>query len=167
MPATDTFDWTAAAASWHRQRYVVETMKRELTAELIAGLRLEPGESVLELGGGPGERCPLLADAVGSGGRVLTSDVASGMVTLIRATTAGRSEIDVATIDAVETGQPSAVFDAVAFRMGLMLLPEPSLALAECRRVLRPGGRLAVAVWGAPQYNPWLISVGMSAGMHG
>jgi SAM-dependent methyltransferase len=45
--------------------------------------------------------------------------------------------------------------------MGLMLVPDPQLALSEVRRVLRPGGRLAYAVMGRPEVNPWMaVSMG-------
>jgi SAM-dependent methyltransferase len=47
-------------------------------------------------------------------------------------------------------------FDVVVCREGLMLVPDPALAVGEMRRVLRPGGRAAVAVWGPRERNPWL-----------
>ena len=46
--------------------------------------------------------------------------------------------------------------DGVLCRFGYMLMPDPAAALAETRRVLRQGGRLALAVWGAPERNPWI-----------
>lgn len=46
-------------------------------------------------------------------------------------------------------------FDAVLCRMGFMFAPDPVAAFGEARRVLRPGGRLAFAVWAAPELNPW------------
>ena len=162
-----TFDWTGAAASWDAHREHVEAMKAGLTRELLAGLRLSRGEHVLELGAGTGELALRLAEAVGADGRVMATDVAPGMADLIRRTTAGHPEITVSVADATGTGLPTASFDAVVFRMGLMLIEDPQRALAECRRVLRDHGRLGLAVWDAPQYNPWLLAVGMSAMMHG
>ena len=106
--------------------------------------------------------------AVRPGGSVLASDVAPGMVELIRASAAGhpgdRGGADRCVRHRARRRGP---FDAIAFRMGLMLLPEPARALAECRRVLAPGGRIAIAVWAGPQFNPWLTTVGISAMMQG
>ncbi|MGE5287826.1 MAG: class I SAM-dependent methyltransferase [Micromonosporaceae bacterium] len=162
-----TFDWTDAAASWHAYRDHVETIKAGLTRELLAGLRLSQGDRVLELGAGTGELALRLADAVGSAGHVAATDIAPGMADLIRRTADGHPEITASVVDATDTGLPSASYDAVVFRMGLMLIKNPERALAECRRVLRDRGRLGLAVWDAPQHNPWLIAVGMSAMMHG
>ncbi len=46
-------------------------------------------------------------------------------------------------------------FDAALCRMGFMFAPDPTAAFREARRVLRPGGTLAFAVWGPPDQNPW------------
>jgi SAM-dependent methyltransferase len=158
----DDLDWSTVSASWDAQRERVETMSAAITEGMLAALALAPGERVLELGAGTGELSRRLAAAVGADGRVVATDVAAGMVALIEATTSDLPNVEPRQADAADTGEPEASYDAVAFRMGLMLMPEPRRGLAEIRRVLRPGGRLAVAVWAAPEHNPWLLSVGMA-----
>jgi SAM-dependent methyltransferase len=160
-------EWTDVARGWDLHRDRVEQMKTPLTAQLLSNLALQPGEHVLEVGAGTGELARLLADAVAPGGRVLATDLAPGMVDLIQRTTADRPDITVQEAEAADTGLEAASFDAVVFRMGLMFVPQPVEALREFRRVLRVGGRVAVAVWSGPGQNPWLTSVGMSAMIHG
>ena len=53
--------------------------------------------------------------------------------------------------------------DGVLCRWGLMLVPSPPQAAEEIARVLRPGGRAAVAVWGDPERNEWMTAAGRSA----
>ena len=52
---------------------------------------------------------------------------------------------------------PVASVDAVLCRWGYMLMADPAAALRETRRVLRPGGRVALAVWDAIEHNPWAL----------
>jgi SAM-dependent methyltransferase len=167
LMTTATFDWTSVAPSWSRHRVHVEQMKGALSAQLLAALDLQPGQRVLELGAGTGDLARRLARAVGPTGSVLASDVAEGMVELLRETVDGLPNVEVGRLDALDIDAPDASVDAVVFRMGLMFVTEPERALAECRRVLTPTGRLALAVWAGPQENLWLASVGMSVMMHG
>jgi SAM-dependent methyltransferase len=51
---------------------------------------------------------------------------------------------------------PTASMDGVLCRFGYMLLADPETALRETRRVLKPGGRVALAVWDTVERNPWL-----------
>ncbi len=164
---TTTFDWTSVAPSWSSHRAHVEQMKDGLTRDLLESLDLQPGERVLELGAGTGDLARRLARAVGPTGSVLATDVADGMVELLRETTAGVPNVEVSRLDALDIAVPDGSVDAIVFRMGLMFVAEPERALAECRRVLAPLGRLSVAVWAGPEHNPWLASVGMSVMMHG
>jgi SAM-dependent methyltransferase len=55
---------------------------------------------------------------------------------------------------------PTASVDAVLCRWGYMLLADPEAALRETRRVLRPGGRVALAAWDGPEHNPWIALMG-------
>jgi SAM-dependent methyltransferase len=168
MSTTDTtFDWSRVATSWDARRAHVESTKAALTERLLAGLRLRAGARVLELGAGTGELSVRIADSVGQTGSVLATDVAAGMVELIRATVEDRPQVTVDRVDAADTGLERASFDAVAFRMGLMLVPDPAAALAEFRHLLRDGGRLGVAVWSGPEHNPWLTAAGMALMVHG
>jgi SAM-dependent methyltransferase len=164
---TCSVDWTAVSSGWDIHRQHIEAMKAKLSEQLLAGLRVGEGDRVLELGAGTGEFALRLASQVGPAGHVTASDVAPGMVALIRATTSSVAGIEVAEIDACDIDLPDDSVTAVAFRMGLMLVDDRAVALGECRRVLAPGGRLGVAVWAAPEHNPWLTSVGMAAMMHG
>jgi ubiquinone/menaquinone biosynthesis C-methylase UbiE len=160
-------DWTGVAPAWDRNRRHVETMKAELTKQLLDGLQLGNGGRVLELGAGTGELARELCAAVAPDGQVIASDAAAGMVELIRATLVGVPQARVEQLDASDIALPNESVDVVVFRMGLMLVDDPAGALAEIRRVLTPGGRLGVAVWAGPEHNPWLTSVGMAAMMHG
>ena len=60
-------------------------------------------------------------------------------------------------IDAEAIDQPAASLDAVLSRWGYMLMPDAEAALRDTRRVLRPGGRLALAAWADPDDNPWTV----------
>jgi ubiquinone/menaquinone biosynthesis C-methylase UbiE len=52
---------------------------------------------------------------------------------------------------------PLASVDVVLCRWGYMLMADPGAALGESRRVLRPGGRLALAIWDTIEANPWAL----------
>jgi SAM-dependent methyltransferase len=124
---------------------------------IIAALDLQPGDSVLELAGGPGTLSMMAARAVGPSGRVLYSDFAAPMVDAARRRLAeeGLTWVDCRVIDAEAIDLPDDSVDAVACRMGYMLMAEPAVALRETARVLKPGGKAALAVWGDAGSNPW------------
>ena len=112
-------------------------------------LGLHAGERVLELGPGTGHGLTAAAQAVGLAGRVLGLDLAEGMLTVARARVraAGLAErVALHHGDATRLPYPAATFDAVSMSFTLELFDSPDLAevLGECRRVLRPGGRLGV-----------------------
>lgn len=80
-------------------------------------------------------------------------------VAAARAAAAGAHNVEVRLRDLTAIDEPDGAYDVVVCRGGLMLAPDPAVAAAEMRRVLRAGGRLAVAVWGPRVRNPWLGSL--------
>jgi SAM-dependent methyltransferase len=163
MTTGTAFDWSAVAPAWDQRRRHTEDTTEPITAALLAPLELRRGARVLELGAGTGDLARRLCEAVGEEGRVLATDAAAGMVAITARTLAPFPQATTAQVDAAATGLPDASFDTVVFAMGLMFVPEPELAVAETRRVLREGGRASFSVWGAPEHNPWLRSLGMAA----
>ena len=129
---------------------------RPVALALLDGLDPSPGDIVLELAAGTGEVGRLLAGRVG---KLISSDFSPEMVAAARQRVP-EAEHRVLDIQAIDL--PDASVDGVVCRWGYMLVPDPGLAVRETRRVLRPGGRLAAAVWAASERNPWATAFGRS-----
>lgn len=114
---------------------------------LLRVLDPSPGEQVLDLGCGTGRMGELVAQ---TGATVAAAvDLAPEMVARARRRLESRG-IAVGVMDAQALTFADAGFDAVVAGFSLMFCPDPLAALREARRVLRPGGRLAMSVWGLP-----------------
>lgn len=159
--------WSRVAAAWEAHAEGIEQTNGTATSVLLELAAIAPGERVLELGAGTGHFAVHLAELVGRDGSLVASDLAPAMVELIRQKLARLPHATAEVIDAAEIPGPAEAYDVVVSRMGLMFVPEPLQALQGARRVLRPGGRLATAVWAAPARNPWMTAVGMAAVMNG
>ena len=132
---------------------------------MVAAIDPQPGQRVLELAAGMGETGMLAAELVAPVGGVVISDQAEAMLegARRRAQELSLSNLEFQVLNAEWIDLPLASIDAVLCRWGFMLLADPGAALAECRRVLRPGGRLALAVWDRIEANPWASSAGPRA----
>lgn len=150
--------WGAAAAGWAEHASFVEQRGEVVTHALLAAARVGEGDRVLELGCGPGAVGIAAAAAVGRSGFVVLSDVAPAMLAIAaeRSAAAGLANTTTKVLDLEQVDEPDESFDVVLCREALMLVADPGLALREVRRVLLPGGRVALAVWGARERNPWL-----------
>lgn len=104
----------------------------------------------------------LAAQRVGPSGHVVAIDLSSAMLAVARrrAQEAGLGNIEFVEMDAETLGFDAASFDAVTCACGLMFLPDVAGTLRGIRRVLKPGGRLAVGVWGDPAKSPLLTAAG-------
>ena len=132
---------------------VATPLLRAVAARTMDLLALAPGSAVLEVGCGPGVFLPLLARAVGPEGRVVGLDHAPTFVAEARRRVAAAglaATVTVAEGDAYRLPYPDDAFDAAHCERLLMHLDDPTAALREMRRVVRPGGRVVAAEpdWG-------------------
>ncbi len=165
---TDTAEaWTAVAKAWDAEVDYVDEHSAAATAALLERVAVQPGDRVLELAAGPGTLGADWSRAVGPNGAVLLSDISPGMVAAAARRNAELVNVQVNVIDASAIDRPDDSFDVVAARMGLMFVPQPSVALGEIRRVIAPGGRFAALTWAGIEHNPWMTCVGMAAMMNG
>jgi SAM-dependent methyltransferase len=152
-------NWEEAAAGWVRRQQLLRELGEPVSHWMIDALEVQPGQRVLELAAGLGETGMLAAELVAPMGGVIISDQAEAMLDGARARAAalGLSNVEFQVLNAEWIDLPVASVDAVLCRWGYMLMADPPAALAETRRVLRPGGRVALAVWDAVERNPWAL----------
>jgi ubiquinone/menaquinone biosynthesis C-methylase UbiE len=149
--------WDEAAAGWRRRGELLRTYTAPVSSWLVEAIDPRPGQRVLELAAGLGEISLLVAARVAPDGVAVCSDRSEAMLAAARERAAelGVENVEFATLDAEWIDLPVASVDAVICRWGYMLVTHPESALRETRRVLRPGGTLALAVWDAQELNPW------------
>jgi ubiquinone/menaquinone biosynthesis C-methylase UbiE len=148
--------WDRQAGSWYEQRERMLAATRPVHDWLVEHLDPKPGQRILEIAAGPGDTGFMAAQRLGNG-RLVSTDLAPSMVEAARQRGAelGIDNADYEVLDAQAMHFPDASFDGAICRWGFMLMPAPAAALAESWRVLMPGGRLAFAVFTAPDENPF------------
>ncbi|UGS36259.1 class I SAM-dependent methyltransferase [Capillimicrobium parvum] len=155
--------WERAAQGWGNQRGWWDRSTEPVSAWMIEAIDPQPGQTILELAAGPGDVGLRIADRIKPEGRVIATDGAEAMVEVLRERAHARGLSEVVEAKAMEAewiDLAAASVDAVVCRWGYMLLADPGAALRETRRVLKPGGRLALAAWDEPKANPWSSAVG-------
>ena len=144
------YGWDLAADDyeplWGRQLSDVQ-------CALLDAAALTPGEHVLDIATGTGLVAAQAAQAVGDRGRVLGVDLSARMVAAAQRRELPNTRFQ--RMDAQDLALPDGAFDVVLCSLGLMYLPDPRQALHEMRRVLRPGGRLVLSVWGERARCGW------------
>jgi SAM-dependent methyltransferase len=150
--------WASVAGSWAEHAEYADARGAATAEKMLDLTRPLPGERVLELACGPGGLGLAAASRVAPEGEVVMSDVAAEMTSIAatRADALGVSNVSTRVLDLEGIEEPDGSYDVVLCREGLMFAVEPARAAREIRRVLRPGGRFAVAVWGPRKRNPWL-----------
>jgi SAM-dependent methyltransferase len=149
--------WEEAASGWVRSEESIRAFGAPVSHWLIEAALPQPGETVLELAAGLGETGLLAAELVAPVGGAIISDQAEAMLAGARERAAALrlGNVEFKVLNAEWIDLPLASVDVVLCRWGYMLMADPAAALGETRRVLRPGGRLALAVWDALEHNPW------------
>ncbi len=148
------YGWDKAAA--HYEPFWKEALA-PAQRELLRMAALRPGEQVADVACGTGLVTLQAARAVAPGGHVTGTDLSEAMVvaTAAAASSAGLPNITTERADAESLPFADASMDAALCALGLMYVPDARTALREMHRVLRPGGRCVVAVWGQRRRCGW------------
>jgi SAM-dependent methyltransferase len=155
--------WGASAKAWEAHAEHIRRVTMPVSQWMIDAVGPQPGDTLLELAAGPGETGFLAAELIRPGGTLITSDVAPEMLDVAqrRAGELGLDNVRFKQIDADSSIDiEAASIDGVLCRWGYMLMADPNNALRETRRVLKSGGRVALAAWAAPEDNPWVSIIG-------
>ena len=135
--------WEARAGSYG----FLSPMTRRVGGTVLGLAEVGPGRQVLDVGSGPGD---LAAAAAALGADTVGMDVAPSMVRRA-AITHPSIPFRLGSFEAIPAGPGT--FDAVVGNFVFNHVGRPDVALAESRRVLRPGGWLALSTWDAPHLN--------------
>jgi SAM-dependent methyltransferase len=152
--------WEEAAPGWVRRGRAIREFGAPVSQWMVHAIDPHPGQRVLELAAGLGETGLLAAELVAPTGGVILSDQAEAMLegARERAVELALTNVEFQVWNAEWIDLPVASVDAVLCRWGYMLMADPGAALSETRRVLRPGGRVSLAVWDSLAANPWALA---------
>jgi len=150
--------WNSEATRrWVTEQARIDRLFAAVTDAALAAAAPMPGESVLDIGCGTGTTLLRLAKAVGSNGKVLGVDISEQQLALARQRidAAGETQARVVLDDAATYEFPAGRFDLAFTRFGVMFFADPVAAFINIRRAMKPGGRLALAVFRPGADNPW------------
>lgn len=158
IQADDTLrEWIESAPHWKKHAQTIRTMLAPLTRALIEEAGIVESQSVLDVAAGPGEPSLTIAEVVGPSGSVTCTDAVPGMVGAAEseARRRGLTNIEFRQCEADSLPFEDNSFDAVVCRFGVMFFPDPLAAMRDMLRVMKPKGRLSLAVWHRSDLNPF------------
>jgi ubiquinone/menaquinone biosynthesis C-methylase UbiE len=147
---TGSADWWSAGQGRRQQTYGAAT---EMMLDLAG---VQAGSRVLDVAAGTGDQTLMAARRVGPTGNVLATDDSASMLKVAAeaARNEGLTNVETRIMNAENLALDADSFDAVICRNALMLFSNPAKALAEMRRVVKPGSKVTVMVFSAAQRNP-------------
>src|SRR6201992_3056409 len=138
---------------WAKYQSVMDRTLADSAEAVLALANAQPGERVLDIGGGTGATSLLLAEAVGPGGAVTGVDVSQPMLGLARERAQAKNIRFIEADAATHAFQPE--FDLIFSRFGVMFFVDPVAAFANIRKGADGEARLAFICWRAVNENEW------------
>jgi len=157
--------WETSSQYWTKHQSLIEEMFAPLTRALIEAAHIgRPrgfGQSVLDIGGGSGEPSLTLSQMMGASGSVTFTDPSAGMVKAAQEESQRRGLANIQFHQCPAQKLPFAdnSFDVAVSRLAAMFIPNPLAGFCEVLRVIRPGARVSLLVWGPRAVNPFFSVV--------
>jgi SAM-dependent methyltransferase len=151
-------DWNTASKGWRDWHELIDTATHGVSERMVEMATIENGDRVLDVAAGYGEPSLTAARVVGPEGRVVATDISAGMLEYgrERAAEAGLEQLEFVEADAASLDFAEQSFDAALSRWGIIFEPDGEAALARIRAFLKPGAKMAISSWGAPERVPML-----------
>jgi SAM-dependent methyltransferase len=151
-------EWSAAAPGWKKYGKDMFKWLAPVSDQLIRSTGITSGQTVLDVATGTGQPALTIAKIVGPNGKVIGVDLSPEMLDIAKEEAAFQGLTNLAVFQVVKDESLSIfsdnTFDSVVCRNGLMFMPDPVKALKAFLRVLKPGGKASVTVWGSPEKSP-------------
>ena len=159
-------DWAGEqGARWLNNIGKFEAMLAPIGDALIARCGFEAGERVIDLGCGGGATSRAIAEKVTPKGEVVGLDISADLIAYAKAQTPlgmsqnGAPALEYICGDAATTSLARAPYDRLFSRFGSMFFDDPGAAFGNLHAMIKPGGRLDLAVWAHPRDNPWMMEL--------
>jgi SAM-dependent methyltransferase len=152
-------DWAGEmGVKWltHIDRF--EGMIAPIGDALLVRAAIAPRERVIDLGCGGGLTSLAAAQATGPEGAVLGLDISPDLIGAARRRAEGHANVSFICADAA-TVTLDTPYDRLISRFGSMFFADPYAAFSNLHRLLKPGGRIDLAIWAAPRDNPWMMEL--------
>ncbi len=151
--------WNKFSPGWKKWDVLTMDFLKPIGTEIIERLNLKNNDIVLDIAAGTGEPGLTIASHL-SGGKVISIDLAERMLEVAQenAKKRGINNFETIVCDVSELPFADNTFDAISCRLGFMFFPDMQLAIKEMTRVLKPEGKIAVAVWNIPEKNFWVTA---------
>lgn len=152
--------WNKFSSGWKKWDAINMNAIRPFGEEIIRLLDPKNDDIVLDVAAGTGEPGLTIASML-NGGKVVITDLSDNMLEIARGNAAARGvkNVEFRACDVCELPFADNTFDAISCRFGFMFFPDMLMAAKEMVRVLKPGGRIATAVWNVPEKNFWVTAI--------
>jgi ubiquinone/menaquinone biosynthesis C-methylase UbiE len=166
VPSAEHWQLQGNAAELY-ERHLVRTMTGMWAADLVARVDLREAERVLDVACGTGVVARTAAERVGETGSVAGLDINPAMLAVARSSSQdAHPRIEFVQGSALHLPFDDASRDVVLCQFGLQFFPDRSRALSEMHRVLAPGGRIGLSVFGPIEHNPATFALAQSLDHH-
>lgn len=148
--------WNKVSPGWKKWNQFIMEFLRPMGDAIIGQLEIKEDDIVLDVAAGTGEPGLTIA-AITKKGKVTGTDLSDEMLQIAEANAIakGLTNYNTKASDVCDLPFDANTFTKISCRLGFMFFPDMQLAANELYRVLKPGGRIAVAVWAGPDKNLW------------